>query len=434
MQKSKIKDSIKKLPNAPGVYLFKDINNRILYVGKALNLQKRVKSYFDNKIKELRIKNLLNNVDKIDYEKVNTELEALLLEAKLIKGYRPKYNVILKDDKRYLYLGITKDVFPRVFLLRQPEKDAHLLDWFGPFPSAGSLREVFRALRRIFPFRSCKRLPKRTCLYFELKLCSGLCQYPRPKEYQKSINKIRNFMSGKIRFLLQSLKKEMGFSSKNLDFEKAQRLKIQIEAIENILGRFKKVPEAGEKKKQLDWIRKILIKFQGIEPLLIHRLEVYDVSNLGKKIIVGSMAVFIEGEPDKSEYRQFNIHTKTGGDAGALREIIGRRFKNRDWLFPQLILIDGGKSQISAVYEVLSENHLHLQIAILGLTKEKETLIIPVLDKNKIVGWKEIKKTSKTIGLPILQHARDESHRFAQRYYRKLSKKTLFAFLGKNKN
>ena len=146
------------------------------------------------------------------------------------------------------------------------------------------------------------------------------------------------------------------------------------------------------------------------------------------------MVVFTNGEPDNSEYRQFKIKAQYGGDCGAIREILNRRLNNQDWLLPQLILIDGGKSQVSTAYEVLLNHHYHQEIALLGLIKGKETIVVPIIDRNRLVGWKLIEKSCKTSGLLILQHARDEAHRFAQRYYRKLSKKSLFGLLGENKN
>jgi excinuclease ABC subunit C len=437
MQKTKLSDSIRKLPNTPGVYLFKNKTNNVLYVGKAINLKKRVKSYFDKKIKETRITLLLKEAFKIDFEAVNSEIEALLLEARLIKAYRPKYNIILKDDKRYLYLGITKELFPRVFLLRQPEKDVELLDWFGPFPSAGSLREVFRLLRRIYPYRTCKNLARKTCLYYELKLCPGLCRYPDTKGYLKTITNIRKFMNGRIGFLLKNTEKEMEQAVQILNFEEAQRLKIKIQSIENIIGNFKRMPESESIKRQLDWLRKILAKYQGIEAIFIHRLEAYDVSNLGRKIIVGSMVVFVDGEPANSGYRRFNIRARFGGDYEGIKETLERRLNHSDWLLPQLIVIDGGKPQVSAAYEAL-KHHSQTEIALLGMVKGEETIVIPVIEKSRLVGWKLMKKSNKNIGLPILQHARDEAHRFAHRYYSKLNqlqtKDTLFPLLGKYKN
>jgi len=416
------------LPNSPGVYLFKDKLGNILYVGKAINLRKRVNNYFEKKISENRINYLLEEAEKIDYILVNSEVEALLLEARLIKQYKPKFNVRLKDDKRFLYAGISKEDYPRVFLLRKPEQTQDLLAWFGPFPSAQSIKEILRLLRRIFPYRSCRKMPKKVCLYYHLNLCPGMCQYPVEKEfYLTSIKKIKLFLEGRISLLVKKLEKEMKKAADNLAFEEAQNIHRQIEMIKNMLGKFKKMPEEEQIKKALEWLRKIAVRYQKIEPGIIHRLEAYDIANLGKEIIVGSMVVFINGEPQASLYRQFKIKSPKGGDPQALEEIISRRLKHQEWVYPQLILVDGGKPQLSAAFSALRKANLSSQIPLFGLEKGKETIIIPLIEEEEIRGYKQIKNSSRAVGLPILQFARDEAHRFAQRYYKKLYRKFIFS-------
>lgn len=421
-------DFLKKIPAKPGVYIFKNKDNNVLYVGKAINLKKRVNNYFKKNIQEERINNLLKNTKKIDFILVNSEIEALLLEAKLIKEYQPPFNVRLKDDKRYLYAGISKEKFPRVFLLRAPEKTSSLLYWFGPFPSAQSIKEILRLLRRIFPFRSCQRLPKKACLYFHLNLCPGVCEEKiSPSQYQKTIKKIKFFLEGNIAGLLEKLNLEMKQLAAKCQFEEAEIKKRQILMIKNLLGKFRQFPEEEKTKRQLEWLRKILIKYQKIDPLVIHRLEAYDVANLGKDVVVGAMAVFVQGEPETSSYRQFKIKTKSGGDAGALKEILRRRLKHQEWLYPQVILVDGGKAQVSSVFQVLAENQLEKQIALIGLAKKEEKLVIPQAAKGKIFRWQSLKEEKNKEGLSLLQYARDEAHRFAQRYYKKLHQKITFS-------
>lgn len=421
MKKCKSKKIWENLPPKPGVYLFKNIRGSVLYIGKAINLKKRIKSYFLIKPEEVRIANLLKEIQKVDYISTGSEIETLILEAKLIKEYQPKFNVRLKDDKRYLYIGITKEDYPRVYLIRQPEKESDLLDWFGPFPSSESVKEVLRLIRRVFPYRSCKKIPLSFCLYYHLELCPGVCKLPiSQKEHLRTIKKIRIFFNGKIDLLIRQLEKEMNALSKDLKFEEAEIRLQQIKKIKSILGKFKKIPEENIIETQLRWLRRVLIRYQGIDPLVIHRLESFDVSNLGKDIVVGSMTVFTNGEPENSQYRQFKIKVRYGGDPWALKEILLRRLKHKEWFLPQVILVDGGKTQLSAALEALLSSNLAGQICLIGLTKEKETLVIPVIDDKKIVGWKQIPKNTRNIGLPLLQFARDEAHRFAQRYYRKL--------------
>ncbi|MGB9911090.1 MAG: GIY-YIG nuclease family protein [Microgenomates group bacterium] len=417
---------IKKLPCRPGVYLFKDKFDNVLYIGKALNLRKRVKNYFVKKDQENRIKNMIENAEKINFIETKSEIEALLLEAELIKKYQPKFNVRLKDDKRYLYAGISKETYSRVFLLRKPEIEKELDSWFGPFPSAQSIREILRLLRRIFPFRSCSKLPQKVCLYYHLNLCPGMCQYPiSPQKYQRTINKIKLFLSGKVSFLLKKLEKEMKSESEKLNFEEAQIKKKQMEMIINFLGRFKKFPAEEEKEKALKRLRKIIVKYQGFDPVVIHRLEGYDIANLGEEIIVGSMVVFINGEPDNRLYRQFKIKTKLKGDPYFLKEIITRRLNHPEWLYPQLILIDGGKTQLSLVFEALKEKKLEGKIGLLGLVKGEEKIVVPLIKKGKIISWKKL--SSKNEALFLLQQVRDEAHRFAQRYYKRVHQKTTFS-------
>ncbi len=416
-------------PSSPGVYLFKEKYGKVLYVGKAINLKKRVQSYFKNKKLELRISKLLEKASKVDYIATKTEIQTLLLEANLIKQYQPKYNIQLKDNKRYLYAGISKDRYPRVYLLRQPEIDKRLLDWWGPFPTAQSIKEVFRYLRRVFPYRSCEKMPRKTCLYYHLKLCPGVCKNAiSEKAYKKSVDKIRIFLKGNVQKLLYILEREMNSDAQSLQYENAQIKKNQIELIERFLNNFNKLPEDELIEKRLAWLRNILIKHQNVDPMVLNRIEGYDISNLGQQIVVGSMVVFSSGEEDKAQYRHYKIRAKTGGDPEALKEVLIRRLKHEEWVFPQLILVDGGKPQLSAAIAALLDRGLGKHVGLIGLTKEKETIIVPYFEKGKLC-FKNIRQSSKTIGLPLLQNIRDESHRFAQRYYKKLHQKAMFSSL-----
>ena len=414
----------KKLPKTPGVYLFKSLSGKVLYVGKAINLRNRVKSYFSGKVGEKRVNDLLENYRKIDYVNAFSEIEALLLEARLIKQYQPKYNIRLKDDTRFLYVGITNDRYPRIILLRQPERQAGLLEWFGPFPSSYGIREILRLLRRIFPYCSDRRCnPLRPCFYYHLKLCPGV-GIQSEEEYRQNIQRIRLFLGGKISSLIKKLTKQMKDSAKLLRFEEAEKIKNQIKMIENLLGRYKRTDEEDKSETQLNRLREIIVRYQGFDPFLIQKIETYDVANLGKNIVVGSMVVFINGEAQHSEYRQFRI-SGTTGDTEAIYQILVRRLKHQEWVYPQVIFVDGGKGQISATFKALLESKLSERIALLGLTKEEETIVVPKIDKDKISGWKLLKYSRDNPALQLLQAARDEAHRFAQRYYKKVYKQSL---------
>jgi len=415
---------LKNLPDKPGVYLFKDKSGHVLYVGKALSLKKRVRNYFDKTPKEERIKKLLSEFEKIDFLETTSEIEALLLEARLIKQHWPKYNVRLKDDKRYLYVGITKERYPQIKLIRQPERETSLLAWYGPFPTSASLKEILRLLRRVFPYRSCRRLTDKLCLYYHLNLCPGMCLH-EAKDYAKTIKKIMMFLDGRINPLTKNLQKEMKEASSKQKYEKAGQLKRQIQLMENLLRSYSRGQEEDKPLKQMAELRKLLVQHSGIEPNRVERLEAYDVANLGENLIVGSMVVFTEGEPDKSQYRQFKLKW-SGGDPGGIKQILSRRLTHQEWLFPQVILVDGGKTQIGAAFEALKEKNLAKQIPVLGLAKKEEKIIIPKIIKEEIVAWRTFKYQSSSLVHQGLQEIRDEAHRFAQRYYKKLHQKTTF--------
>lgn len=420
-----IKALYRHLPQTTGVYIFKDNNQAVIYLGKAINLKNRVKNHFTSKDDDLKHKNLIHLVKNVDFQVVSSELEALLLEARLIKQYRPKYNSLLKDDKRYLYVGITKEKFPKIYLLRKPEIEKNLADWYGPFPTASAIKEILRLLRRIFPYRSCKILPAKPCLYHYLKLCPAPCVVPA-ENYFHSIQKIRLFLNGEIKPLIKLLTSQMKEAAKKEAYEEAQVLKRQIQMIEDLLARRPKSANGERAEKQLEQLKNLLIRYQGYDPFLIHRLEAYDISNLGKEIIVGSMAAFTNGEPDTSQYRQFKILNQGQDDFGSLKQVVLRRLNHQEWVLPQVFLVDGGKGQVSAVFEALKEKSLVGKIGLLGLTKEKETIVVPRIQENRIRAWKKLLYSRSSPVLQLLQQLRDESHRFAQRYYKKVhQKKTL---------
>jgi len=449
MRKISVKTSATKnfyspLPKTPGVYLFKDNKRDIIYVGKAINLRNRVKNHFTDKKTDLRHQTLISLVKKVDYQVVSSELEALLLEARLIKQYRPKYNALLKDDKRYLYVGISKEKYPRIYLLRKPEIEENLADWFGPYPTAQAIKEILRLLRRIFPFRTCKTLSKKAvaptealriggrrgapCLYYHLKLCPAPC-VNEVKNYSQIIKKIRLFLNGDIKPLVSLLTEQMNEASKSLKFEEAQVAKKQITMLQNLLSKRPKSADEEKADKQLGQLKDLLTRYQGFDPFIIHRIEAFDISNLGKEITVGSMVAFINAEPDTSLYRQFRIIGIIQNDTEAIKQIISRRLSHQEWVFPQVILVDGGKGQVSAAFEALKEKNLVGKIGLLGLAKQFETIVIPRIEKDKIISWKALPSSPSlppSSPLRLLQHIRDESHRFAQRYYKKVHKKKFF--------
>lgn len=434
MTAEKVNNLLKKLPKKPGVYIFKNRSGKIIYIGKALVLKNRVSSYFRQNHKDAKTTELVTNIAKLDWIVVNSEFEALLLEARLIKQHQPKYNIIQKDSKSYLYIVIGKDSPQRVFTARWTqlsELSPNLLDWYGPFPSSADAKRILKIARRIFPFRSCKTVAKTACLYEHLGLCQNICGYPNQEAYQKNIDRLRKLLSGKTNSLNRLIKgheKEMRQAAKRLDFEKAASIKRQIASLTGLTEGWRSIPtEKRDLSQTFGQLRKTLVKYQGSDPITLNKIEGYDVSNLGGQIIVGSMVAFVDGQPDSSQYRKFNLkyNQATQDDPQGIGHIIRRRLNHPEWLYPQLIIIDGGKTQVMAAFEAIKEKKLTAQIALLGLAKKEELLVIPKIENEQITSWRTLKLSRHRPELQLLQHVRDEAHRFAQRYYKELAIKKL---------
>ncbi len=389
----RIKKKIRKLPEKPGVYIFKNEDGGIIYIGKAGKLKKRVKSYFLSSA-DPKAKRMIEDVAEIDYRVTETVIEALILEAKLIKKHEPFYNIKQKDDKSFLYVVITDEKYPRVVLKRGREKKEGRAV-FGPFVSSSAIRQALRILRKIFPYnthteKQLKRM-KRPCFYYQIGLCPGACAGDlNEREYMEDIKNIERFFQGKKKEVIESLKERMEKASEDRNFEKAQKLKKQINSINHIHDTALITPPELEGERM--------------------RLEGYDISNMGGKMAAGSMVVFRGDRPEKSEYKKFKIKkVKKTDDIAMLKEVLERRFKN-NWKLPDLILVDGGKAQVNIVKDVLSENGL--EIPVVGLAKGEKR------NKNELIGDKP-----KIVKKKTLIKLRDEAHRFAINYHKKLRKK-----------
>jgi excinuclease ABC subunit C len=422
-----LKAKLKSLPKKPGVYIFRNKDKKIIYIGKALVLKNRVSSYFRQKHKDPKTTELVSNIANLEYFIVNSEFEALLLEARLIKQHEPKYNIIQKDSKSYLYIVISKDFPNRVFTARWGDLDGSHLDWFGPFTSSSDAKRILKIVRRIFPHRSCKTLPKFPCLYSHIGLCPGVCQ--NSNGYQKDIEQIRKLLSGKtnsLKSLIKEYEKEMKKAAKELKFEEAQALKNQVNSLSSLQSGWRTVPlEKRDNTKTIQELRKLLVKYQGFDPITLNKIEGYDVSNLGADIIVGSMVAFVDGEPENSSYRKFNLKYNLNGqdDPEGIKNILRRRLNHSEWVYPQLVLVDGGKTQVSAAFEAIKEKDLVGKISLLGIAKQEEIIVIPRIENEKIVSWKMLRLSKRHPELQLLQSVRDESHRFAQKYYKELHHK-----------
>lgn len=397
----------KNLPETPGVYIMKDGGGHVLYVGKAGNLRRRVSSYFERS-HDARIAALVEKIRHIDHQKTDTALEALIAESELIKKYAPPFNIREKDDKSFLYVEITKEKFPRVLLVRG--KDSARGARFGPFVSASNVREALRIVRRIFPWSTHdpERIGTyaRPCLEYEIGLCPGTCIGAiSVSDYMKNIGHLKLFFEGKKEKILVSLKKDMSAASKRLDFEKAEKMRRQIFALQHI----RDTALIGDSEYGIRSME------SGKNPesdmtTPKYRIEGYDISNIAGDSAVGSMVVFEDGMPNTDEYRKFKIRTIfQPNDVGMLAEVLSRRFKN-NWPLPNLILIDGGLPQVNAARRTLFR--VGIRIPIVGIAKGPER------KRNDIIGT-----VPKGISEAILIRVRDEAHRSAIGYHKALRRR-----------
>lgn len=392
------------IPEEPGVYFMKGAKGEILYIGKAGNLKRRVSSYF-LRPHDARIQKLVSLIKSIDYRETDSALEALILESALIKKYQPQFNIREKDDKSFLYVVITDEEYPRVLLARGKEiLEGKYKKTFGPFVVASNVREALRILRKLFPWHTHDPEKvgtyKRPCFDYEVGICPGVCVGAiSKKEYAKTIKNLALFFEGKKDKILISLRKDMSAASKKQEYEKAESIKRKIFALQHIQDTALISDDE-------------IVSLTGRNARAI-RIEGYDISNISGVSAVGSMVVFVNGVPDKNEYRKFKIRTVEGpNDIAMLREVLTRRFDNK-WTLPDLLLIDGGKGQVNVANEVLHE--LGLTIPVVGLAKGVER------KRNDLVGT-----LPSGIELSTLIKVRDEAHRFAVAYHKKVRSSTFF--------
>lgn len=539
-------EKIKNAPSDPGCYLFKDKNSKIIYIGKAKNLNNRVRSYFiDGKTRDIKTQAMVGKIHDVEFITTNTEVEALILENSLVKKYRPKYNILLRDDKTFPYICITKEPFPRVYYTRKINKGKN--KYFGPYTDSGALKATLKLLKKIFPVRNCSLNLNETdidngkfkiCLNFHINKCEGPCMaHISRSEYQNMINKVEAFLNGNTNEVIEFFHNKMNNASSELLFEDAARYRDYVNVLKNysnrqavdfldlknrdlifiiseaengcaVLFRIRKgkliakdtffiegvidknpdeimrnfiqqyynkvnyIPEEilvneypADEKIIIDWLSKnkkkrvrILkpdreeklrllkmaerncrlkldefiakkaerkdytpktlekIKKDLLLPKLPRRIEAFDISNIKGKYAVGSLVSFVNAKPKKSEYRRFKIKTVKGiNDFAMMEEVITRRYTRvlkENLPLPDLILIDGGKGQLSSAKSVLDKLNLD-NVAVAGLAKRLEEIFLP--------GETEpILLPKDSISLILLQRLRDESHRFAITYHRKL--------------
>lgn len=510
------------LPENPGCYLYKNEAGSIIYVGKAKNLRKRVSSYFTKTDHNAKTRSLVAHIASVEVVVTNTETEAFLLENTLIKKHQPKYNIDLKDAKRYAWIELTHETFPRLVISRRTSGDG---TFFGPFVSAAERDSVLKVAKKVFHLRTCKKIPKRPCLRRHMQSCCAPCTgNVSCEEYDKNVKKAALLLNGKSRELLDKLHREMEECSKAEEYERALLLRNEITAIGHLSDRqhverkreydqdvityqvtegtvylivfnveqgsltnkqeftfdaggedffeeflvqyysereppkelivgsktdpalaeflsVKKekpvgiiVPQRGEKRQLLELAKKNLeIAFfrDALKPVELgaalhmakipHIIECFDISHLSGTAMVGSMVQFRDGKPDKSNYRRFKIRTVEGiDDFASIGEVIKRRYKrliDEHQTFPDLIIIDGGKGQLSAAKEVLDVLGACDQ-PVIAIAKREEEIFLPGKSQ-------PISLDKKSISLRYIEEIRDEAHRFAITYNRLLRKKKL---------
>lgn len=383
-------------PSQPGVYWYLK-NKTVIYVGKAKNLKNRLTSYRRLGRLDPKTKLMLSTANRLKWKTMDSEIEAILTEAELIKLYQPRFNLIQKDDKSPVYLLITKETFPRLKIVRQSGT-------FGPFSSAKTLREILKRLRRIFPYCE-KPQSRRACFYYHLNLCPGACTGAiTPAVYRKNIKNSRLFFQNKKKRLISSLKKEMLALAKQQNYAQAKVVKNQLEALNNFWqARFISLdlPRLSD--------RHVRLELKQLFGFPVKRIETYDISNLSGANPTGAMVAATNGQIDKSRYRLFNIRKlNTPNDPAMMAEMISRRLKHNDWGTPDLIVVDGGKTQINAIKKIT-------KIPIFGLAKNPDRLI----------GTKK-PLDLKTAAGRLLVQLRDEAHRFGRKQHLRLRSKTLF--------
>ncbi|MCK4997236.1 excinuclease ABC subunit C [Candidatus Pacearchaeota archaeon] len=507
--------NLTKIPNNPGCYLHKDKFGKIIYVGKAKNLKKRVNSYFNKIHEDAKTNALVSHIVKTDFIITDSEVEALILENNLIKKNKPKYNIDLKDSKRYAFIQITSEEFPRLIIARKREGKGK---FFGPFVSGMSRDYVLEALKKIFKIRTCRKLPKRKCIRYDIGLCSAPCIKKISKEdYLESIKGCEMVLRGKTSQLVKTLTFKMKEFSRNQDFERALSTRNQIRAIKELGDKQKMerqkdydediinwiihdgivhlmlfnsrkgilenkqdfefdfkddfleeflvqyyseneipqeiillekvdavvkeflektskhkvkitMPQKGDKKNLLDLVKKnIEINLFGdsekVEDLRIKLklqevpavIECFDISHLSGTSTVASMVQFRNGKADKSNYRKYKIRTVSGiDDFASMEEVVHRRYsklKNENLPMPNLIVVDGGKGQLSSSMQVLE--NLDLKVPLISLAKREEEVFVPGKSEPIIL-------SKKSKALKLLQEIRNEAHRFAITYNRLL--------------
>jgi excinuclease ABC subunit C len=423
-------EKVRTFPQVPGVYLLKDDAGCVIYVGKAINLRARAGSYFLKAASlEPRTAHWVHEISDADYLQCDSEVDALLSESRLIKDIQPKYNKDSKDDRSFPYLMITtREDFPRVEVTREPKSNGVKL--FGPFASAGALRGAIQVLQKIFKFRTCSLDIDesdqrwqwfRPCLLADINQCTAPCNLRISKDdYRHDIKRLRLFLDGKKKKLLKQMHDEMLAASESQQYERAARLRDEIKMLETLDQRGELDTHAQpevfytDPKKGLHGLRQVLKLAE--QPRVI---EGIDIAHLAGQQTVASLVQFIDGFPFKTGYRRYKIRDVQGiDDYRSIHEVVSRRYRklyDEGELFPDILLIDGGKGQLNAARAAFQEQQIPHPL-LLSLAKQHEDLYL--LDQPQ-----PLQLSKHSFALRLLQYVRDEAHRFAQHYHHILRRK-----------
>ncbi len=408
----KLKDKIAQLPDSPGVYIFKDFSGKIIYIGKAKSLKKRVSSYFSRLISS-KTQALVSKISDIEYKKSVSESQAQILEASLVKDKQPQYNIALKDDKSFPWIRISNEKFPVVSICRRKIKlEADKSVYFGPYTNASLLRQAIKLIRTIFGFRSCKNMPGSACLYYRLNLCPAPCiGNISSAAYKEIINSLKLFLESRYEELLRRLSLRMEEASQNKEYEEAAKIRDQINALSAISTSisFESAINGMEDLKSLLKLKNLPLTIEG-----------FDISNLSGKDACGSMVSFLRGKPNKNNYRRFRIKTVAGiDDYACLKEVVQRRYariKQENLRIPDLVLIDGGKGHLLTAQRELEK--LGMDIPIVSIAKENEFIYVKGRKSPIIL-------SGDRPALNLIRRLRDEAHRFALSYHHVLHRKKI---------
>ena len=433
-----IKEELKKLPECPGVYLHKDASGQIIYVGKAVNLSRRVHQYFQSpKNMHPKVAAMVSHVASFEYIRCKTEVDALILENQLIKKYQPQYNILLRDDKTYPYIKVTlADEYPRIAKTRRAQNDGSR--YFGPYPWVGTMDTVIELLNSLYQLKRCTTVSfpagHKPCLNYHIERCQGMCIGAVDKdEYAARIEKVIAFLDGDDREVLGILKERMQLASDNMEYEQAAAYRDYIQAVKEMNGMLKDPEKAKDpqfafirEKERLASLREALAGVFGQDLAeKIHRIEAYDISDLQGFDSVAGMVVFEDGKPQKKLYRRFKIKTVEGADdTGSLQEVLFRRFKEAQKgnasfeNLPDLILMDGGLGQVHAAEAVLSA--LRIDIPVAGMAKDDKHRTRALIYKDE-----EYPLRGKQALFGYIGTIQEEVHRFAIDYHHKLRTKSV---------